>query len=302
MANRKTLVAIAGPTAVGKTAISIELATHFNTANVSFDSRQCYTEMQIGVARPSEYELQQVPHHFIASHSVHKPVDAAAYEQFALQKLEILFAKHDVVIAVGGTGLYLKALCEGLDAMPTIPDEIRNSIRELYEKNGIAWLQNSLQEADPLYASTGEMQNPHRMLRALEIVTVSGKSIKVFQQQQTDTRPFNIVKIGMELPREILVNRIHQRVDEMMQQGLEAEARNLFPYKHLQALQTVGYQELFEYFEGAISLSTAVEQIKAHTRQYAKRQMTWFKKDENMKWFSPDDSAAIKTYLADLIH
>ncbi|WP_416438765.1 tRNA (adenosine(37)-N6)-dimethylallyltransferase MiaA [Phnomibacter sp. MR] len=287
------LVAVAGPTAVGKTAVAIALAQHFRTEIISFDSRQCYREMNIGVARPSDEELAAVPHHFIASHSIHEPVDAAQYEQWALQQLDALFQQYKVVIAVGGTGLYLKALTEGLDVMPDIPAEIRNSIRDSYEKKGIVWLQKTLTDADPLYASTGEMHNPHRMLRALEILTVSGKSIKAFQQQQTDTRPFTIVKIGVELPREILVNRIHQRVDEMMLQGLEAEARNLFRYKHLQALQTVGYQELFEYFEGTISLTNAIEKIKSHTRQYAKRQMTWFKKDQTVHWFDPKQLSEI---------
>jgi tRNA dimethylallyltransferase len=297
MTNRKTLVAIAGPTAVGKTGIAIELAVHFKTAILSFDSRQCYHEMNIGVARPSAEELQQVPHYFIATHPVHEPVHAAAYEQYALQTLALLFEQHDVVVAVGGTGLYLKALCEGMDAMPEIPEEVRNSIRQQYEQKGLAWLQSSLKAADPLYAVAGEMDNPHRMLRALEIATVSGKSIRDFQLQNTVTRNFSIVKIGLELPREILVHRIDQRVEMMMQQGLENEARKLFAYKHLAALQTVGYQEMFEYFDGTISKETAVEKIKIHTRQYAKRQMTWFKKDEKIKWFAPADAANIRAFI-----
>ncbi|HSC52914.1 MAG TPA: tRNA (adenosine(37)-N6)-dimethylallyltransferase MiaA [Phnomibacter sp.] len=301
MARPKTLVEIAGPTAVGKTAISIQLATRFKTAILSFDSRQCYREMNIGVARPSETELQQATHYFIASHSVHTPVDAAAYEQYALDTLHQLFQQHDVVIAVGGTGLYLKALCEGLDAMPEIPEATRNHLRQQYQLNGLPWLKDAVQKADPVFAADGEMENPHRMLRALEIVTVSGRSIRHFQQQQAVTRDFSIVKIGIELPREILVSRIHQRVDAMMQQGQEQEALQLYPHKNLQALQTVGYQELFDYFDGKCTLSEAVEQIKTHTRQYAKRQMTWFKKDAQMHWFAPTEAEAIAHYIDTVI-
>lgn len=281
------LVAVAGPTAVGKTAVAIALAQHFQTEILSFDSRQCYKEMNIGVARPSDKELAAVPHHFIASHSIHQPVDAAQYEQWALQQLSTLFQQYKVVIAVGGTGLYLKALTEGLDAMPDIPASIREHIHEEYSANGMEWLQQTLRKEDPIFAASGEMQNPHRMLRALEVVRASGQSIKQFQQRSSNARPFDIITIGLELERPLLNQRIHLRVDEMMKDGLLEEVKQLLPYEPMQALQTVGYQEIFDALHGRISMDEAVELIKTHTRQYAKRQMTWFKKNQAVQWFHP---------------
>ncbi|MCA0382772.1 MAG: tRNA (adenosine(37)-N6)-dimethylallyltransferase MiaA [Bacteroidetes bacterium] len=281
------LVAVAGPTAVGKTAVAIALAQHFHTEIISFDSRQCYREMNIGVARPSDEELAAVPHHFIASHSIHDPVDAAQYEQWALKKLSTLFQQYKVVIAVGGTGLYLKALTDGLDAMPDIPANIREQIREDYEANGMEWLQQTLQQEDPLFAASGEMQNPHRMLRALEVIRASGKSIKQFQQRSSNARPFDTLIIGLEMERPLLNQRIQLRVEQMMQEGLLAEVKQLLPYEQLQALQTVGYQELFDAIHGRCSITEAAELIATHTRQYAKRQMTWFKKNQAVQWFHP---------------
>jgi tRNA dimethylallyltransferase len=287
MAHNKILVVVAGPTAVGKTAAAIALAQYYNTAILSFDSRQCYTELNIGVARPSPEELQAVPHYFIATHSIHQPVDAAGFEQYALHTLDTLFAQKPVVIAVGGTGLYLKALTEGLDNMPAILPEVRADIRQQYEQHGMPWLQQAIAHEDPAYAANGEMQNPHRLLRALEVKRSSGFSIRHFQQNQPAQRPFATIKMGLYLSRASLVQRIDKRVEEMMQAGQLAEAQQLYPHRHLQALQTVGYSELFEYMENKRSLPDAIERICINTRQYARRQMTWFKRDNAIHWFEP---------------
>lgn len=269
---------------MGKTAHAIEVALHFNTVILSADSRQCFKEMHIGVARPSEEELRQVPHYFVASHQVQDDISAAWYEQYALQLLNELFLRHDTVVVTGGTGLYLKALTEGLDAIPGIAASVREQVINGYETGGIYWLQEQLLTHDPLFAATGEMQNPQRMMRALEVVLGTGKSIISFRSTGKQQRPFRIIQIGLELPRDMLYHRINTRVDEMMEAGQEAEARRLMPYRHLNALQTVGYRELFEYFDGHITLAEAIKQIKQNTRHYAKRQMTWFKRQAAMHW------------------
>ncbi len=297
MPQQKTLVVVAGPTAVGKTAISIQLAEHYKTSILSFDSRQCYRELNIGVAKPSDTELGRVPHYFINSHSIHEAVDAAVFEKYALQTLEQLFAENDIVIATGGTGLYLKALCDGIDAMPTIAAALREQLRTAYERQGMPWLKETLATADPVYFANGETENPHRMLRALEVVKSTGQSIRHFQQNNKVQRPFTTIKTALQLPRQQLIDRIHQRVDHMMDEGLIEEAKTLYPFRHLQALQTVGYTELFDYFENKCSLSTAVENIKTHTRQYAKRQMTWFRKDTGIYWFENASPSAIIEWL-----
>jgi tRNA dimethylallyltransferase len=286
--NEKTCVIIAGPTAVGKTAAAIAIARHFNTAIISADSRQCFQEMTIGVAKPSNSELQQVHHYFINSHSIHDDVNAAVFEQYALQAVNEIFQQHDIAVMTGGTGLYIKAFCEGLDDMPPVSLTIRQAITEQYEQQGMAWLQQQVQEQDPLYYSTGEVQNPQRLIRALEVKQATGESIRTFQQGRKATRSFRIIKLGLELPRPELTARINARVDQMMEHGLLEEVKQLVPYKQLNALQTVGYTELFEHLEGKITLQHAIEQIKTNTRHYAKRQMTWFRKDAGMHWFSPD--------------
>ncbi|OQP64579.1 tRNA (adenosine(37)-N6)-dimethylallyltransferase MiaA [Niastella populi] len=284
----KTCVIIAGPTAVGKTAAAIAVARHFNTAVISADSRQCFKEMTIGVAKPSHSELQQVHHYFINSHSIHDDVNAAVFEQYALQAADEIFQQHDLAVVTGGTGLYIKAFCEGLDDMPPVSINIRQAITAQYERAGLAWLQQQVQEQDPLYYATGEVQNPQRLIRALEVKQATGESIRTFQQGKKAARPFRIIKLGLELPKPELHARINTRVDQMMEQGLLNEVKQLVPYKQLNALQTVGYSELFEYLDGKITLQQAIDQIKTNTRQYAKRQMTWFKRDANMQWFSPD--------------
>lgn len=288
----KTIIVIAGATAVGKTAVAIELAKHFKTEIISADSRQCFKELNIGVARPSKEELQQVTHHFIASHpiaigSLHDGVTAASFEQYALQKADELFQQHDVIIMVGGTGLYIKAFCEGLDSIPEVPAAVREKIVHEYETKGLSWLQNEIKEKDPEFYKAGEVQNPQRMMRALEVMEATGQSILSFQKGEKAKRNFNIIKIGLQLPKEELNRNINTRVDKMMESGLLNEVKQLMGFKNLNALQTVGYTELFDYLDGNLSLEKAIEQIKAATRQYAKRQMTWFKKNEGMKWFAP---------------
>lgn len=287
------MIIVAGPTAVGKTAVAIQLAKHFATSIISADSRQCYKELNIGVARPSVQELQAVNHYFIASHSIQDEITAAGFEQYALQKATELFQEHDTVIMVGGTGLYIKAFCEGLDMIPAVDPAIREQIVSNYNSNGLAWLQEQVQQKDPAFYASGEIQNPQRMMRALEVVESTGQSVLSFRKGEKAQRDFKIIKIGLELPKEELHQRIHTRIDQMMQAGQLEEVKGLVPYKHLNALQTVGYKELFEYLEGAISLEKAVDQIKTNTRQYAKRQMTWFKKDEEMKWFAPSQAGEI---------
>ena len=287
LARNKTVVIIAGPTAVGKTSVAIQLAKHFQTQIISADSRQCFTELTIGVARPSPEELQEVTHHFIASHSINEEVTAVTFEQFALQQINSLFEQHDIVILVGGTGLYIKAFCEGLDMIPEIDPFIRQQVIQSYNEKGISWLQQQLLEKDTAFYTSGEMQNPQRMMRALEVVLSTGHSVLSFRKGEKAIRDFNIIKIGLELPREELHRNIHCRVDTMMEAGLLDEVKRLAPFQHLNALQTVGYAELFDNLDKKISLEKAVEQIKTHTRQYAKRQMTWFKKDSEIQWFSP---------------
>lgn len=293
----KTVIIIAGPTAVGKTKVAIDVASHFSTEIISADSRQCYRELRIGVARPTVDELSQVRHHFIASHSIQDEITAAGFETFALETANQLFRKHDIIVMTGGTGLYIKAFCEGLDAIPGIDSDIRNDIISQYELKGIDWLQQQLEEMDPVFAKTGEMKNPQRMMRALEVRMATGKSIIEFRRNEKAARDFNIIRLGLELPRELLKNRIDQRVDNMVNEGLIEEVRSLVPYKDLNALQTVGYREIFDALEGKMSMEDAIERIKINTRQYAKRQMTWFRKDSEIKWFSPGDVSGIISSL-----
>lgn len=277
---------------MGKTAVAIQVAQQLNAGIISADSRQCFSELNIGVARPSVQELQAVPHYFIASHSVQQTVTAADFEQYALDKAAQLFRQNNYVVMAGGTGLYIKAFIEGLDSIPDIPANLRQDIITQYNQYGLSWLQQQVATKDPVYYARGEIQNPQRLMRALEVITATGSSITRFQTRKKQPRPFNIIQFGLELPREQLVRRINQRVDMMMEQGLLTEAEQLLPYRHLNALQTVGYKELFDYMDGLLSLPQAIERIKINTRQYAKRQMTWFKRDEAIQWLAPDSAAA----------
>ena len=283
----KSVIIIAGPTAVGKTSLAIRLAKHFKTEIISADSRQCYRELKIGVARPTPSELQEITHHFIATHSIHEEVNAADFEIYAIKKVIELFANHDTVIMVGGTGLYIKAFCEGLDNIPPIDAGVRENIVQGYEEKGLAWLQEQISQKDPAFFKSGEIKNPHRIMRALEVIEGTGQSILTYRKGERVERNFKIIKIGLDLSREELVRNINSRVQMMMQAGLLEEVRSLVPYRDLNALQTVGYAELFDHIEGKLSLNEAIERIKITTRQYAKRQMTWFKRDREMNWFHP---------------
>jgi tRNA dimethylallyltransferase len=272
---------------VGKTKYAIELAQKLKTEIISADARQCYQELNIGVARPSNEELDQVKHHFIASHSIQDTVNAGVFEHYALSKSAELLAQYGSVVLVGGTGLYIKAFVEGMDQIPAIDPAIRIQIQQDVSTKGIEWLQDQVKQLDPDYwaiADHGEQQNTQRLSRALEVITGTGQSILRFQNQSKKERPFNIQKIGIEMPRAQLYDRINQRVVQMVKMGLEEEVRSLRPQFHLNALQTVGYQEWLPYFEGQQSKEAVVQAIQQNTRHYAKRQMTWFKKDADVKW------------------
>ena len=282
----KTVYIVVGPTAVGKTSFAIALAKAFNTEIISADARQCYKEMNIGVARPSVDELKAVTHHFIASHSITENINASYFENWAMDKVESLFSTKDAIVMVGGTGLYIKAFCEGLDLIPAIDAEIRENIIAHYEKLGMRWLQKEVSVKDPQYWEKGEQKNPQRLMRALEVMLGTGSSIISFQNKKAVERPFKIVKIGLELPREELYDRINTRVLTMVEEGLENEVKSLEAYGHLNALQTVGYSEWKDYFEQKISKEKVIENIQQNTRHYAKRQMTWFKRDPAITWFN----------------
>ncbi|SFD64773.1 tRNA dimethylallyltransferase [Chitinophaga sp. CF118] len=294
----KTVIIIAGPTAAGKTALAIRLASHFDTAVISADSRQCYKEISIGTAKPSLQELQTVPHYFIDSHSIKEEVNAGIYERLSLQYAAHIWQKRDVAIMCGGTGLYIKAFCEGFDNIPSAPAEIRQGINERYEKEGISWLQQEVREKDPAFYAIAEIHNPQRLIRALEVLYATGQSITTFRTANTAARDFNIIKIGVTVPKEQLHANIEQRVHAMIAAGLVEEVRSVLPYRNHNALQTVGYTEIFDYLDGKTTLEEAIALIIIHTRQYAKRQLTWFRKDPAMQWFSPDDTTEILNKLS----
>ena len=294
----KTVYIIVGPTAIGKTALAIQLAKHLKTEIISAYARQCYKELNIGVARPSIEELNQVPHHFIASHSIQETVNASVFEHYALDIAEKLFETKDNIVMVGGTGLYIKAFCEGLDDIPAIDPAIRSNIITAYESNGLAWLQAQLAQKDPADWEQAEQENPQRLMRALEVMEGLGKSILTFQCRQKKERPFKIVTIGMEMDRALLYDRINLRVESMISAGLEQEVNSLLPYFSLNALQTVGYREWLAYFNKEVTLKEVINSIQQNTRHYAKRQMTWFKKDSTIRWFDATNPDLLKTIFA----
>jgi tRNA dimethylallyltransferase len=275
------LIVIAGPTASGKTDFAIELAQHYQTEILSADSRQLYRELSIGTAKPSAEQLALVPHHFINHCSIHDNYNVGIFEKEALLLLDKLFQKHQVVILAGGTGLFIKAVCEGLDELPTANEAIRKQLQEELENFGVDYLFNKLQNLDPEGSKAVDAKNPHRIMRALEIVLETGKSHLTHKTKTIIKRPFAIKKIWMDIERSELYNRINNRVDSMMENGLWEEAKSVYPFKHLNALNTVGYSELFDYFDDKYSLEEAIDKIKQHTRNYAKRQITWFRKDED---------------------
>lgn len=285
---QKTVIVIAGPTASGKTAAAVAVAKRFATEIISADSRQCFRELNIGVARPTPDELAAVPHHFIATHPIGEKVTAATFETYALTKARRLFQMHDTVVMVGGTGLYLKAFTEGLDAIPEVPETVHREVIEGYRQHGLEWLQQQVLLHDPVFWQNGETMNPQRLMRALEVAKATGQSVLRFQKGQKAQRDFRVVKLALDLPKETLHQRINHRVEKMMEAGLLAEVEALLPARHLNALQTVGYKELFAYLDGQTTLPQAVEAIKQSTRQYAKRQLTWFRKDKEYRWLPPE--------------
>jgi tRNA dimethylallyltransferase len=287
MAAQKTLLVITGPTAAGKTAAAIEIAQRLKTEIVSADSRQFYREMSIGTAKPSAEELAAVKHHFIDSHSIHDNFTVGDFEKEGLAVIESLFQQHDVVLLVGGSGLFIKAICEGLDELPQAAPGVREALNETFSEQGIGFLQEKLKAVDPAYYRQVDLNNPQRLIRALEVYESTGKPFSSYRTAPVNARPFNIVKIGLTLPREQLYDRINKRVDQMVAQGLVEEVRSLLPYRHLNALNTVGYSELFDYFDGKIGLDTAIDLIKQNTRRFAKRQLTWFRKDTSIQWYNP---------------
>jgi tRNA dimethylallyltransferase len=291
----KTCIIVSGATAVGKTSYGIELAQKYNTQIISADSRQCFKELNIGVSKPSLQQLQTVSHYFINSHSINEEVNAKVFEQYALNASREIFKTNDVAIMVGGTGLYIKAFCEGLDEIPVIKEAIRDEINEQYTLKGLSWLQNEILINDPEYFISGEIQNPQRLIRALEVKVSTGNSITHYQSGSKKKRDFEIKHVQLNIQRDELYSRINNRVDEMMDAGLLKEAEGLFIFRNLNALQTVGYKELFEFIEGKFSLDEGVEEIKKNTRHFAKRQITWFKKFHCIKASPPGEFGQAKS-------
>lgn len=294
---KKALIVIVGPTAIGKTELAIHLAQHFKTEILSADSRQFFNELNIGAARPGEQQLKSVQHHFIACRSVVEDYNAGEYEKDALACLEKIFHKKEIAILVGGSGLYIRAVCEGLDAVPPGNDEVRELLEIELKEKGLSHLQDELRKADPEYFESADIRNPRRVLRALEVYRTTGKPFSAHHTSVAAKRDFQIVKIGLTTDRESLYERINQRVDMMMHSGLEAEAEKLFPLRSCKALQTVGYKELFDYFEGKTDKATVISLIKQHTRNFAKRQMTWFRKEKDVSWFEPDNAQEIIAHI-----
>jgi len=295
--NKKILLTVVGPTAIGKTSLAIDLALHFGTEIISCDSRQFFKEMSIGTAVPSSEELAQVKHHFIQHKSIFDTYSVGDFERDAITLLKELFKQHNVVIMVGGSGLYADTVVYGLDDFPEVSPEIRNELNELYQKQGITYLQTRLKDLDPIQYTQIDVQNPQRMMRALEVCIASGKPYSSFLNKKETLRDFTNITIGLTAEREVVYNRINERVELMLENGLLIEAQTLFPHKKLNALQTVGYRELFNFFEGKTSLDFAIEEIKKNTRRFAKRQYTWFHKNKDINWFNLSISSLLSINL-----
>lgn len=291
------LVTIVGPTAVGKTSVGIQLAKHFQTEVISADSRQFYREMQIGTAKPSNTELNAVKHHFINNLSINDDYSVGDFEKEALETLNELFEQKDLVVMVGGSGLFVDAVCYGMDELPKVAPSFREELNLSYQQNGIEILQEELSRLDPEYFQIVDRQNPQRLIRALEVISATGKTFTSFRVQRPKQRPFTCLKIGLELPRTSVYERIDRRMDQMIDEGLFTEAEELFPQRHLNALQTVGYQEIFGFLNGNYDKEEAIRLLKRNSRRYAKRQLTWFKKDESTHWFNPSELANIIAYI-----
>ncbi len=301
MTARKYLIVVAGPTAVGKTEMAIKLALHYKTEILSADSRQFYKEMTIGTAKPTEEELASVRHHFINNLSIKEEYTAGKYETEALNLLSLLFQKHDVVILTGGSGLFIKALCDGMDDIPVVDPEIRKKLNKEFEENGLETLLNELQEKDPDYFATVDRSNPVRVIRALELCRGTGKPFSFYRTSSKKERPFEIIKIAINRDREELYERIDQRMETMLANGLVEEAKRLYPFKDLNALQTVGYTEVFEFLDGMYGEDEMIRLLKQNSRRYAKRQLTWFSKDKDFVWFMSSQSKEIIEYVEEII-
>lgn len=299
---KKYLIIITGPTASGKTALSIELAKKFNTEVISADSRQFFKEMQIGTARPTDEELQGVPHHFLGHISIHEHYNAGMFENDALKILETIYSKKNIAIVCGGSGMYVNALCYGLDELPKQNENLRSELEKILKEKGIEALQEKIKQLDPDYYAVVDLQNPHRLMRAIEVCISTGIPYSQLRSGDKKHRDFDSIKIAIDWPREILYQRINERVDLMFKQGLAEEAKNLLPFKNHNALQTVGYRELFNYFDGKCTLEDAKELIKQNTRRFAKRQLTWFRREKDIKWFKPDELDKVIHYIQSIIH
>ncbi len=293
----KTLIVIVGPTGSGKTDLSISVAQHNACPIISTDSRQFYRGIPIGTAQPTAEEQALVEHHFIASHSLEDDFNCGAYEVAALKRLEELFQRHDVVVAVGGSGLYIKALTEGMDDLPEVEPALREELAQRLKDEGLDALTEQLRQLDPAFYEVVDRKNPARVLRALEVCISTGKPYSTLRTGVKRQRPFNIVKIGVNMERPVLYERIDRRVDMMIEAGLEQEAREVYHLRHLNSLQTVGYREMFDYFDGIVSREEAIELIKRNSRRYAKRQLTWFGRDEEIEWFLPSETEKIIEYI-----
>ena len=295
---KKTLIVITGPTAVGKTALCLEIAKHFDIPIINADSRQIYRELRIGTAQPTKEQMQEVKHYFVGTLGLDDYYSASLFEQQVLECLEQQFLTNDYALLSGGSMMYIDAVCDGIDDIPTIDDETRSLMKQRLADEGLEALVEELKRLDPEYYEIVDRQNPRRVVHALEICTMTGKTYTSFRKREKRQRPFQIIKIGLNRPREELYDRINQRVDQMMADGLLEEARSLYPLRHLNALNTVGYKELFDYLEGRWPLEEAVERIKGNTRRYARKQLTWYKKDERMKWFHPQETEQIISYIS----
>ena len=297
MMSTKTLIVIVGPTGSGKTALSLSVAQHYACPIISTDSRQFYRGIPIGTAQPTAEEQAAVEHHFIASHALEDDFNCGAYEVAALKRLEELFLKHDVVVAVGGSGLYIKALTEGMDNLPEVSTELRQSLSARLQSEGLEALAEELKALDAAFYEVVDRKNPARVLRALEVCIATGKPYSSLRTGVRHERDFNIIKIGTQMDRDVLYERIDRRVDIMIDEGLEQEARAVYDKRYLNSLQTVGYREMFDYFDGTTTRDEAIELIKRNSRRYAKRQMTWFRRDEEIAWFEPSDCDKILQYI-----
>lgn len=301
MNKRKFLITLAGPTAVGKTSVALDLAKHFETEIISADSRQIYREMKIGTAVPSAMQLETIPHYFIGCRSIQEYYNASMFEQDAVALLGRLFTQHDQVIMTGGSGMYMDAVCHGIDDFPTVNAIIRENLKSEFQQKGMDWLRSRIQESDPVYYAQVDLNNPKRLLKALEIITMTGRPYSSFLTQKKKERDFGFIPVGLNMERKALYHQINCRVDSMIGKGLVEEVKTLLPFRHLNALNTVGYREIFDYLDGKVTLEEAIDLIKRHSRQYARRQITWFKKNNDIRWFTPYENSEMITYIADSI-